>query len=473
VKVRSLDARLLLQSWSGRTLATYTGAPNTIISVLDDAVLVGTTRSPQGEPVPLAMVQDALDLLVTRLRLRVDVGTLGHRSAFCGAVLLTLAGAVRVEGAGQQLALHGPRRLAEPSSEDRGAIADWWERDGRERFWMEITDRPDIGTDLHCPQRDATGRPNPGYSMILFVREDDVLFHYDRKRRAVTAWSRVAGTLDEAPIVWTSHRAATRRRLTGAPRRQPGWAVDLEGPFLLERPLSLNDLRTHGRQTLAVLDRLAAAHGRIYAPFYGHGAARTLRPTQYYLNKLPADLIDLLATMREATPPPLATPRVGTPRRKRTRKHVRTAKRVVELDFEAIERGTAGHEATEERLDAALRARGIEPLEPTAGDPKFDLAWQVGDVLYVAEIKSTTPRNLERQLRLGLGQVLRYRHLLAQRTGGNVRAVLVSEREPDDDTWATTTAGAGVALIPAPRIEVELERLLSHLPDGPPRRSSE
>jgi hypothetical protein len=71
------------------------------------------------------------------------------------------------------------------------------------------------------------------------------------------------------------------------------------------------------------------------------------------------------------------------------------------------------------------------------------------------------------------GQVLRYRHLLAQRTGGKVRAVLVPEREPDDDTWTTTAADVDVVLLPAPRIEAELERLLSRQPGPPSRRSSE
>ena len=119
---------------------------------------------------------------------------------------------------------------------------------------------------------------------------------------------------------------------------------------------------------------------------------------------------------------------------------------MVELDFEAIERGTRGHEMTEARLAEALRSRGIEPMEPVAGDPQFDLAWTVGDVLYVAEVKSITPRNTERQLRLGLGQVLR-------------------KREPHDPTWAAACAAADVTLIPAPRLERELDRLLARSDD--------
>ena len=34
-----------------------------------------------------------------------------------------------------------------------GSINAWWSADPRQRFWLEITDRRDIGVDLHCPQR--------------------------------------------------------------------------------------------------------------------------------------------------------------------------------------------------------------------------------------------------------------------------------------------------------------------------------
>jgi hypothetical protein len=55
---------------------------------------------------------------------------------------------------------------------------------------------------------------------------------------------------------------------------------------------------------------------------------------------------------------------------------------------------------------------------PRPDEPQYDLAWLAGDTLYVAEVKSLTAANEERQLRLGLGQVLRYTHLLAGRARG-------------------------------------------------------
>jgi hypothetical protein len=54
-------------------------------------------------------------------------------------------------------------------------------------------------------------------------------------------------------------------------------------------------------------------------------------------------------------------------------------------------------------------------------------------VLYVAEVKSLTLKNEEKQLRRGLGQVLLYWHVLGQ--AANVVPVLAAEREPTDASW--------------------------------------
>lgn len=38
------------------------------------------------------------------------------------------------------------------------AINAWWDGDSTETFWMEITDRADLGANLHAPQSDGSGR---------------------------------------------------------------------------------------------------------------------------------------------------------------------------------------------------------------------------------------------------------------------------------------------------------------------------
>jgi hypothetical protein len=78
---------------------------------------------------------------------------------------------------------------------------------------------------------------------------------------------------------------------------------------------------------------------------------------------------------------------------------------------------------------------GLEPLSPGAGDPKFDVAWRdSGGSLVVVEVKSATPTNLENQLRIGLGQVLRYGESLLAR-GERTRLALVTELAAVDPIW--------------------------------------
>lgn len=44
----------------------------------------------------------------------------------------------------------------------------WWSGDTNEMFWLEITDRDDLGVDLNAPTESERGR---GYWSYAFVRE--------------------------------------------------------------------------------------------------------------------------------------------------------------------------------------------------------------------------------------------------------------------------------------------------------------
>ena len=88
---------------------------------------------------------------------------------------------------------------------------------------------------------------------------------------------------------------------------------------------------------------------------------------------------------------------------------------------------------------------GTTPLSPAAGDPTFDMAWFCDGILFVGEVKSITSVNEERQLRLGLGQVLRYAEQLRARHQA-VRAVLVAERQPADPSWLAVCDRLGVVI---------------------------
>lgn len=91
------DARALLGSLIGTPISTVTGRVNTVMRLEGDNAIVATSRSPGGQPVPIGWVQSGLERLLETREIEVSVPSLGYRSAFIGAVLLSLPGAVLVQ----------------------------------------------------------------------------------------------------------------------------------------------------------------------------------------------------------------------------------------------------------------------------------------------------------------------------------------------------------------------------------------
>jgi hypothetical protein len=116
------------------------------------------------------------------------------------------------------------------------------------------------------------------------------------------------------------------------------------------------------------------------------------------------------------------------------------------VDPKALERSLRSHARLQNQLARDLELRGLAPLRAQPDDPQFDLAWEDDGALWVAEIKSLSDGNEERQMRLGLGQLLFYRHLLAtpERT---IEAMLFVERQPRDKAWCALCIDLGMELL--------------------------
>lgn|GEM_PF-2722604 len=85
------SAENLLRGLIGQTIYTIARQrPNEILAIERSNVIVGTASSPSGEPVSIAEVQAALDMLYRDGSLRLDKKTVGYRSAFIGAFLAAL-----------------------------------------------------------------------------------------------------------------------------------------------------------------------------------------------------------------------------------------------------------------------------------------------------------------------------------------------------------------------------------------------
>ena len=97
-------------------------------------------------------------------------------------------------------------------------------------------------------------------------------------------------------------------------------------------------------------------------------------------------------------------------------------------DDSKLERAYAVHADTQRQLARHLRDHGIEPRKRTDGEPDYDIAWSQGGHVVVAEVKSLPEDGVDRQLRVGVGQILHYRELLRRRFGAEVLPVLGSDR---------------------------------------------
>jgi hypothetical protein len=102
------EARTLLESLVGQPISTVTGRPNTVLRAEGDSAVVATSRSPAGQPVPIEWVQNGLERLLETGEIEVSVPSLGHRSSFVGAVLLTLPDVVLIRTAPPRIRLNQP-----------------------------------------------------------------------------------------------------------------------------------------------------------------------------------------------------------------------------------------------------------------------------------------------------------------------------------------------------------------------------
>lgn len=112
--------------------------------------------------------------------------------------------------------------------------------------------------------------------------------------------------------------------------------------------------------------------------------------------------------------------------------------------------GLVLHNETANLLSAAVRAAGFVPLRAAKHEPDYDIAFVDGERLVVIEVKSLTDEHEERQLRLGLGQVLRYRQRLAADGHDDVLPVLACSRPPTDHSWVTGAEALDGVLVVSP-----------------------
>ncbi len=63
-------------------------------------------------------------------------------------------------------------------------MPNWWDGRSNERYWCEVTDRADVGSDLKAPQKNEADADYWSYSLIEEVVPGDVVFHYSTRDKA-------------------------------------------------------------------------------------------------------------------------------------------------------------------------------------------------------------------------------------------------------------------------------------------------
>lgn len=346
-------------------------------------------------------------------------------------------------------------------SQVRSTLDRWWVGDPAERYWLEVSERDDdLGIDLNAPTTNEVGRPFWSYDLLQEVAEGDVVLHYDRGTHVGSAWHDL--------VVWAARGTFARGRNI-QPHERPGRRVSLRGPFRLAEELPLSRIRD-------AQERLAGIRqGRPYFPF--ELGKRDTRPIQGYLFKLPAAFLELFAELDEVpremssglTMAQLSPETGALTERETIRPTFRPRNESVRSrgaqpwsrDPSEVDRALSAHARIERLVADAAVAAGWEPKAYAPDDPVFDLllerATGIGP-LVVVEAKSTIASNEEKQLRLALGQVMRYRQLL-RRPNRHVIAMIAVERPPTDSRWSELCAEADVMLVWPEVVERELTAL--------------
>jgi 5-methylcytosine-specific restriction protein A len=181
----------------------------------------------------------------------------------------------------------------------------WWLQGADERFWLEATDRTDLGSDLRAPATDDSGRDNWRYSLFKHARVGDVVLHYDKRpaSNGVVGWSRVSGPWRSQPIVWAARGSYARDKGT-QPHERPGFLVPLADFHRLPAAVTLDRIRAVEPQLRALVAEANAQYGEpLYFPFE-LSDKRPIRLLQGYAFKLPRRFVELFPELRA----PLAQP---------------------------------------------------------------------------------------------------------------------------------------------------------------------
>ena len=73
------------------------------------------------------------------------------------------------------------------------SINKWWNKlEDEQVYWVEVTQRKDLGQNVKAPQKNELGKDYWSYSLLKEMKVGDIVIHYHKKPKAIVAISQVA-----------------------------------------------------------------------------------------------------------------------------------------------------------------------------------------------------------------------------------------------------------------------------------------
>lgn len=332
-------------------------------------------------------------------------------------------------------------------------MADWWDDNPEERYWVEITDRPDVGADLKAPRADRGGNNGWSYNLIRNVWPGDIVFHY--KDEEFVGASVAGGPLEARPIIWTP-RASWTRKIAESEQPRDGWWLPLYSFTQSKNPLTLTEIRKPDNEDWIrnwITDK-DKKFPRVAAPFQRYKGA--LRGAQGYLAKMPKEFVarwsqlsdlsikltdvqDRLTQLGAFEPP---------------REHSETPPDTSSLDDSDYYVQIVGGKRVQSRKHASIVNKAIEWFSNQGMNA--DRAHPIDILLdssLIIEVKTTGERSTLFAIREAVGQLLEYKHFVGPEQG---ELCVLIDRPPEREaivSYVESIVGINLMWVDGEKIE--------------------
>jgi hypothetical protein len=178
---------------------------------------------------------------------------------------------------------------------ESGTPTYWWSEDNSEIYWIEITDREDIGANLHAPMTNKSGKDYWSYSFVNKASKGDIIFHYSKKETSIISYSIVGEDHSiDMDLKWAARGTYSKGII---PHRRPGWIREFSSHYELTNPLSLGKIKTKAEEIILQSDSKLENINKfkkksLYFPFELK-SKRPMRPMQGYLFKFPKFMVEI------------------------------------------------------------------------------------------------------------------------------------------------------------------------------------